>query len=173
MNNISGPRPKGRSLRRTVTFIVIAILLLLFVAISVWGMSHSDWWYSGADQLGDAHWNRITHIRDSLVHLQGPPAAIQALDHLLLSPQAASEDVFHELIKVAQTLAQTDQTPALQQVHTELRTLIAEIQRDQRFFTTPWVTPTARPTPTMTPIIGAPVAQNAYNSPTDNCNKKG
>jgi hypothetical protein len=168
-----GRSNNGRSPRRTITFIVIAILLLLFVVISFWGMTHSAWWYGSVDQLRDAQWNRIAHLRDRLIQAEGPPAAIQTLDHLLLFPQSTPEDVLHDLIKAAQTLTRSEQNPALRQIHAELRNLITEIQREYGLLTTPRVTPTARPDPTLTPIIGAPVARNAGNSPTNNYNKKG
>ena len=144
--------------RRTVTFVVIAVLLFVFSLIALWGLAASDWLYGTYGQISQAQWDRIAALRDRLIRLNLSSDAVAALNDALLLPHPSTEDVLFDLETAAQALDRVRANEAARQIQAELRALIGAIRTGGSQPSPAWPTPSPRPTPTLTPIVDAPVA---------------
>ena len=144
--------------RRTVTFVVIAVLLFVFSLIALWGLAASDWLYGTYGQINQAQWDRIAALRDRLAQLNLSSDAVAALDDTLLLPHPSTEDVLFDLETAAQALDRVRANAAARQIQTELRALIGAIRNSDDQPSPTRSKPAPQPTPTLTPIVDAPVA---------------
>jgi len=153
------------SRRQTVTFVVIALLLVVFVLIALWGMVESDWLYGTYGGIGQAHWERITHLREQLRQLDIAPQALALLDDALLLPHPSDEQALADLRRAALALDPYSARPDVRRIQAELYALISEIRPGFEATSTPWSSPTPQPSPTLTPIVGAPIARRDAPEP--------
>ena len=144
--------------RRTVTFVVIAVLLFVFSLIALWGLAASDWLYGTYGQISQAQWDRIAALRDRLIRLNLSSDAVAALNDALLLPHPSTEDVLFDLETAAQALDRVRTNEAARQIQAELRALIGAIRNSDDQPSPTRSKPAPQPTPTLTPIVDAPVA---------------
>jgi len=144
--------------RRTVTFVVIAVLLFVFSLIALWGLAASDWLYGTYGQISQAQWDRIAVLRDRLVQLNLSSDAVAALDDALLLPHPSTEDVLFDLETAAQALDCVRANETARQIQDELRALIGAIKNSADQPPPTRSKPAPQPTPSLTPIVDAPVA---------------
>jgi len=135
-------RRTGRSqLRQTVTFTVVTVLLVGFVAIVAWGLAHSDWLYGTYGDISQTNWDEISRLRTALVHLGTAPGAVAALDDALLVPRPSTEDVLYDLQKAVLILRTHENTLDTNDLLADLRAVIQEIQPGHTSRLTDWPTP--------------------------------
>jgi hypothetical protein len=150
------PSPK----RWNTTFFVIGLLLVAFGLITFWGLTQSDWLYGTYGQINQAQWDQMVDLRDRLAQLGIAPDAVAALDDALLVPRPSTEDVLFDLRKAAVALEPFATENTVREIQVEINALIAKIEFGGRPVRTYWSTPTPAPTPTLVPIMDAPVALN-------------
>jgi hypothetical protein len=142
-----------------ITFIVIALLLVVFSFIAFWGLTHSDWLYGTYGQISQAQWDQIADLRDRLLQSGMAPDAVTALDDVLLLPHPSTQEVLFDLRHAALTLDHLSTHATARQIQAELHALIAQIEPGYLSTPKPWPTLTPVPTPTLTPMMDAPVAR--------------
>jgi hypothetical protein len=154
-----GLRAEPGPWRWTLTFTVVAILLILFSAIALWGLVGSDWLYGTYGEISQKQWDQIADLRDRLVQLGLAPEAVNALNDALLPPHPAKENVLLDLKKAALALEQLKADATIREIRTGLYELIRALESSANPDFTPWPRFTPPPGPTLTPIIDAPVAK--------------
>jgi hypothetical protein len=153
------PRSRPGPRRWAITFAIIAVLLLGFSLLVMWGFIESDWLYGTYNEISPAQWEQISELRDRLVQLEPGlyAEAISALDNALQPPRPSTQKVLFELRRAARALAGQ---AAARQIRDELYALINEIESasDEKQPTgTPWATLTPFATLTPTPIVDEPI----------------
>lgn len=144
--------------RWTVSFVIVALLAGVISVIVFRGITESDWLYGTYGGISQSQWDQIAKLRDLLVQLDVAPDAVNALDNALLIPRPSTENVLYDLRRAVLALDGLEDAKA-HELQLALNALIGAIQPGHEFRITPWPTPTAVPTPTYTPIMGAPIAQ--------------
>lgn len=152
------------SRRRMITFIVIALLLMVFSFIAFWGLTHSDWLYGTYGQINQDQWDQIADLRDRLLQFGMAPDAVTALDDALLLPHPSTQEVLFDLRRAALTLDRLKAHATARQIQAELHALIMQIEPGYLSSSTPRPTLTPVPTPTLTPMMEAPVARGGEES---------
>lgn len=156
----SGPLVEPGPRRWKITFVIIALLLVAFSLIAFAGLTQSDWLYGNYGEISQVQWEQIAELRERLAQLGIAPEAVDALDDALALPHPSTQDVLADLRRAARALDQPGASAAARQVQSELQALIVAIDPDQGPIPARWTTPTPLPIPTLTPIMGAPVAQS-------------
>ncbi len=146
--------------RRTITFVVIAIVLIAFGLIVLWGLSGSDWLYGTYGEISPAQWSRLADLRDRLSRLGVAPDAVAALDAALALPHPSTQQTLYELQRAVHALdPAAAQNDAVRTIQAELRVLMAAVAGQEHVQPTRPRTFTPPPLPTLTPFIFVPVAE--------------
>jgi len=154
---VSGPSAR----RRTITFVAIAVVLVAFGLIVLWGLSGSDWLYGTYGEISPAQWAHLhlADLRERLARFSVAPDAVAALDATLALPHPSTQDTLYELRRAAQALdAAAAQDAAVRQIQEELRALMTAVEGQENPQPTTVLTFTPPPLPTLTPFIFVPVA---------------
>jgi hypothetical protein len=123
----TGPARPG-SFRWTITFGIIALLVVAFGAIAVWGLTHSDWLYGTYGQISSAQWDQIAGLHEQLQQLNVAPGAVVNLDDALLLPRPSTEQVLNDLRQAVLALDPYADDPTALAIQRQIRGLVGQIK---------------------------------------------
>jgi len=138
-DGIVAARPLAEPSRKRwmATFAVVALLLVVFGVIAVWGLARSEWFHSyGYGAISDDQWDEIAALRARVDQLGLPLDVTGALDDALIAPRPTTEKVLFNLKSAALALGRIESTPAIRAMRARLGALIDEIDTHARAWAT-------------------------------------